>query len=157
MGVKLPLAYDYFAGGANLTPEDNDLSDLINQLCLEPWHDCSGALVVNTGVPGLNPTFMAKGCLFYVAFTLDTDIAYRNCRIPITYHGDDASFCIHWTKSTDNNQFGNTVRWRFSYNIYNGGDGEDAAGVDQVYLHDDTYQGTEDEERLVQKSPYVPP
>lgn len=153
MGVRLPLPYDYFSGGSLLTPEENDLADLINQLGLEPWHEPLSPLIID-GVPGLNPVADRKGVLLYVAFTVDTDIAFRSTKIPFTYHSN-AAFHIHWTKSTDDNQDGNTVRWRVSY-AHHSGNGGEASVAQHVYLFDDAYEGTEDEERIVQRSPNIP-
>lgn len=153
MGVRLPLPYDYFSGGANLTPEDNDLSDLINQLGLEPWHEPLAPAII-AGPPGQNPEFGAKGILHYMAFTVNTDIAWRSSKIPFTYHSQGA-FHIHWTKSTDDDQSGNTVRWRFSYGYHNGR-GDEASAAQHVYLFDDTYTGLVDEERIVERSLDIP-
>jgi hypothetical protein len=68
--------------------------------------------------PGVGPNPALAGIVQGLEFAAG-EVAYKVRRIPSTFVSD-ASFHIHWTKSTDANEAGNSVRWRIRYVVFDG-------------------------------------
>ena len=68
---------------------------------------------------GTVPLTVINGPLITLAFTLDTDEAYRTFKIPRHYIRE-ATFHVHWTKNVDTDVEGHTVRWVLDYSVTKG-------------------------------------
>lgn len=154
--IEFPLAQDHFEGGANLTSQqDKDLRDIINQLAFKNVHEGVVTPGRSDGPPGQQPQIEVKGALAYLTFTVDTDAAYRLYKIPNGFKSAPTAH-VHWTKNQDTDQSTKEVRWRLTYNVFNGHseDGADG-GVVSVNL-DDVYDDAGTTSRIVYCTEDVP-
>lgn len=105
---------------------------------------------VNSGTT----TPIAAGTLLLTAFTLNTDGAWQQYKIPSYFVGSPA-FHVHWSKTTNANDLGRAVRWRISYTIFNGFDqvGNVAPTVVEV---EDTYDDAGTTTRTIYRTSDVP-
>lgn len=110
----------------------------------------------STSAPGQGPTPILLGTVLGLHYDNTTDASYRIFKIPSTFVGD-ASFHIHWTKSANAAETGNTVRWRISYTVFQGNNAEIANGVSPTVLTvDDTYDDSgSDTSRIVYRTPNI--
>lgn len=110
--------------------------------------------------PGLGPQPLVIGSTIGLEYgTPATDAAYRIMKIDSTFagdgSGDDASFHIHWTKSTDAVESGNTVRWQLDYTVFDG-KVDDISGAPTTLQFDDTYTDGGTTSRIVHRTASVP-
>lgn len=106
--------------------------------------------------PGLGPQPIAFGSVMGLEFDNPaTDSAYRIMKIDDTFSGDgsgnNASFHIHWTKSGDVNENGNTVRWKLSYTVFNG-TSDDVNATPTELIFDDTYEDSGTTSKIVHRT-----
>jgi hypothetical protein len=95
----------------------------------------------STPQPGQGPTPVIIGTWAALQYDQAIDKSYRLYKIPGAYVGP-AVFHIHWTKSADGDEGGNSVRWRISYTLATGFPGlaEDIVlPTPTVVTVDDTY------------------
>jgi len=104
--------------------------------------------------PGQQPDKVAIGSTLAALMTLNTDNLYRSFKIPTGYISDP-SFHIHWTKSVDTNQQGNSVLWQISYNVW-AGMGGDLALAPTVLQYEDTYEDAGTTTRITHRTPNLP-
>lgn len=81
--------------------------------------------------PGSQPAPVPVGTVFTLEFTPNNDSAYRVFKVP-TYFVGEASFHMHWTKSADVDESGRAVKWRVSYNVFDGGPQAGGTGGDII-------------------------
>jgi hypothetical protein len=91
------------------------------------------------------------GVLLLTAFTLNTDGAWQQFRIPTSYV-DSAAFHVHWSKTTDANNLNRFVRWRISYTVFNGID-QVGNGTATVLETENAYLDSGTTTRVVYRSP----
>lgn len=104
----------------------------------------------NPSGPGSDPTLTASNALLLLAFTLSTDGAYRQFKIPYEYVGN-ASVHVHWTKTSNANESGKAVKWRISYVSFASTTvtAEDGSVSPTVVEVEDTYDDSGTTTRLV--------
>lgn len=103
------------------------------------YHEPTITPAAGTNAPGQAPDLVVIQSTLTAQFTLNTDKAYREFKIPSSYV-DTPEFHIHWTKSGDADESTKEVLWRISYNIYpgNGNDINVApATIDLADTYDD--------------------
>lgn len=89
--------------------------------------------------PGQTPTIVVSGALQLGSFTLNTDDCYRQFKIPSNFVGN-ASFHIHWTKTTNANEQGKNVRWKLSWVVFDGHEGGTCNYTPSTTEVEDTYE-----------------
>lgn len=104
--------------------------------------------------PGAGPSPVVFGTVMGLDFDNPTDKAYRVLKIDTNFVGN-ASFHVHWTKSGDANESGNTVRWRLSYTVFNGNSDEVALVAPTIITFDDTYDDSGTTSRIIHRSPNI--
>ena len=87
---------------------------------------------------GVAPDDVLKGNLLVLGFKIGLDSAYRLFKIPPEAIAGTLGFHLQWTKTDDVVSTDRTVRWRFTFSIFNGST-EDGAAVDQVVDVDTSY------------------
>jgi hypothetical protein len=109
--------------------------------------------------PGQGPQLIVFGTVMGLDYDNPTDAAYRIMKIDKTFVGDgsgaDASFHVHWTKSGDADESGNTIRWRLSYTLFDGSS-DDIVVAPTVVDFDDTYVDAGTTSKIVYRTPSVP-
>jgi hypothetical protein len=92
--------------------------------------------------------------LIVLGFTLNTDDAYRQFKIPSSFVGDPA-FHIHWTKTSDVDEQGKAVRWRVSYLAFPSTSSTAGIGnaTPTVVEIEDTYDASDTTDRRVYRTP----
>lgn len=105
---------------------------------------------VNSG----STTPIASNALLLTAFTLNTDGAWQQFKIPDNFV-DEPAFHVHWSKSTNAVNSGRNVRWRMSYTIFDGSS-EDGAVAPTVTEVEDTYEDGGTTSRIVYRTADVP-
>jgi hypothetical protein len=83
------------------------------------YHDVTGAGAFASRAPGQTAAPIHFGTTLGAVYTPNTHEGYRAFKLSSKFVGN-ASFHIHWTKSTDANESGKAVRWRISYTITDG-------------------------------------
>ena len=101
--------------------------------------------------PGAGPAPIVFGTIMGLHYDNITDAAFRLIKIDTSFVSDElgpggsdsganASFHVHWTKSSAGDESGSTVRWILSYTVFDGATEEIANGVTPTVLtFDDTY------------------
>lgn len=96
--------------------------------------------------PGQGPQPIVFGTVMGLDFDTPTDVAYRIMKMDSNMVAQSnpsvtalTSFHVHWTKSGDGDESGNTVRWRLSYTVFDGESEEVALATPTVVEWDDTY------------------
>lgn len=85
-----------------------------------PYHKPTITPDHSTRFPGLGPDPVIYGTTLGMKYsTPATDKLYRIMKIDLNYC-ECASFHIHWTKSGDASELGNSVRWELKYTVFNG-------------------------------------
>lgn len=91
---------------------------------------------------GLGPVPLVIGSTMGLQYNDPSDAAYRVMKIDTSFIGDgsgtDASFHVHWTKASDADEDGNTIRWQLSYTVFDGAS-DDINVAPTVLDMDDTY------------------
>lgn len=107
---------------------------------------------VNSG----STTAIATNALLLTAFTLNSDGAWQQFKIPNSFVSDP-SFHIHWSKTTNSNNAGRNVRWRISYSIFDG-ISQNGANAPTVAEIEDTYDdaSTSATSRIVYRTEDIP-
>lgn len=72
-----------------------------------------------SSIPGHGADPVVYGTTMGLHFQKDDDLIYTVNKIQTSYVSDP-SFHVHWTKSSDTNQSGRTVRWVLNYTVFNG-------------------------------------
>lgn len=89
-----------------------------------------------------------------LAFTIGTDSAFRQFKIPNSYAGN-ASVHIHWTKQGSANELNKTVRWRISYRFFPGNAGF-LSGTPDTVEYEAAYLSSSVVDRIVYRSSDLP-
>lgn len=142
------MSYDYSIFGETMVKQDTRRD--INPALLEienhtrEFHAPIVTASFHAQLPGNAPTPIADEALILLRFTLDTDLAFRQFKIPGSYVGDP-SFHIHWTKSADADESTKAVRWEVSYHTFpstssEAGEGNATPTVAEI---EDTYDDSE--------------
>lgn len=109
-----------------------------------------------SSAPAKQPTPVLNGLLLVSSYTLNTDDAFRQIKIPSNFAGNP-SVHIHWTKTSDANEQAKAVRWRVSYNFFQststGGLGN---AVGTVFEIEDTYDASDTTNRQVYRTDDTP-
>lgn len=136
---------------ADISTLQSDLSALTaaTRMVHEPTLSPSRA----TASPGSGPQPLANGTLMLLTFTPNNSAhrAYRGFKIPYSFTGD-ASFHIHWTKSSNTAETGRHVRWRIAYSVYDGHDDDVANTVETSAEVEDTYDANDTTNRVVYRT-----
>lgn len=117
------------------------------------YHEPTVSAAVGTNAPGQQPSIIPIGSVLTAAFTIGADKAYRIFKIPGNFVSTPA-FHVHWTKSSDAVETGNTVRWRLSYTVFPG-NGADVNVSPTVINFDDTYDDSGTTSRIIYKTPDI--
>lgn len=104
----------------------------------------------NIPLPFFAPNLEVYGSTLVAEMTVNSDAMYRVFKIPSNYL-ENASFHVHWTKSSDAVEDGNEVRWQLEYQVWKGQD-TDLAGATTVVTIDDTYDDGGTTTRVVQRT-----
>lgn len=107
-----------------------------------------------SSAPGQQPDTVVSGTLFLIGFTVNSDDLFGRLRFPDNFVGTPAVH-VHWSKTTDADQAGNSVRWRFSYTVHSD-DGAIANGSPIVVDLDDTYDASDTTERRIYRTADAP-
>ena len=92
-----------------------------------------------TPQPGLGPSTTSIGNIIGLIYTSPAnDRAYTIFRLDEDFIGTP-SFHIHWTKGTDANEQGDTVRWKLDYTVFNPEGGSLLNGSSGTILFDEVY------------------
>jgi len=143
-------------GSLNLTPE---LTEALEKACgavyeLERIHVPAVTPSAASNSPGKQPTVvLVNASILGLAMTVDTDDALRLYKLPFSYAGN-ASFHVHWTKSTNTDDSGKTVRWRISYTVFDGKT-EEVTGAPATVEYEDTYVDSGTTTRYVYCTPDI--
>lgn len=105
----------------------------------------------STSSPGAGPQPIAYNAAVVLAFTLNTDDAFRQFRIPASYVSTP-TIHLHWTKTGNLDESGKVVRWRFSYLVFDG-ESEDINVAPTVIETEDTYDDNGTTTRIVYRTP----
>jgi hypothetical protein len=118
---------------------DADAIAVFHQPTITPAH--------GTNAPGQQPDIIVVGATVVAAMTLNTDLAYRVFKIPLSFV-DNARFHVHWTKTGDADESGKEVRWQLDYTVFDGYS-DDISGAPSSLVFDDTYDDAGTTTRIV--------
>lgn len=141
----------YFAGGANCTT--GELREMLNAhaLATRIIHKPTATVHDAEVAPGFGPTpVVLDTVVLGLKFDLVTDVAYRILKIPNNFEGSP-TFHVHWTKSSDADESGKTIRWRIRYTVFDGIDDEVSGSPTEAVL-DDTYEDSGTTTRVVYRT-----
>lgn len=123
---------------------------------IAPIHDAVVAASFASSAPGkVPPTFVYGDCLLVRSFPIGAADGFYIRKIPYRYAGN-AAFHAHWTKTSDANESGKSVRWRITYRVYDDHSDDITAGVPYAVDIDDTYDAGGTTSRIIHESPSVP-
>lgn len=121
--------------------------------------DIATATGLKQGQGATTPDIVYKGNLVYMEFNHTTDVAFYLWKVGRDFK-DTPALHVHWTKSQDVNESGNTVRWRIDYTAYTSSvstAGNAAVTGTFVDTGNLTYAGGDaNTDRLVYRSPDMP-
>lgn len=137
---------NYFSGGSHLST--GELEKVLNTAAdVDAVRRVHLPVMVATStksVAGKEPSLVECGAAAIVAaFTLNTDVAFRQFKVPYAYAGTYAKMHVHWTKTSDANENGKRVRWRLTGTVFESsatvhGDAAATSGVIEVEdIYDD--------------------
>lgn len=90
----------------------------VDLLATSSKHMDIGTAASLTPGPGVGtPDAHVAGNLVYLEFNQPTDVAFRIFKVGRDF-ASNPSLHIHWTKSQNINESGNTARWRIDYTVY---------------------------------------
>lgn len=109
-----------------------------------------------TPTPGFGPVPLVIGNTMTLNFDDPlNDVAFRMFKIPTNFLGN-ASFHIHWTKSSGTAEPGNpSVQWQINYSIYDGNSESIFSGSNNVDVGD-TYNDPAAASRVVYRTEDIP-
>jgi len=102
---------EHWTGSAWLTGADHNATRRI--------HKPTITAELSSGSPGQVPDPIVFGSTIGLEFGGASDAAYRIFKISAAYVSD-ATAHVHWTKSADGDESGNTVDWRIQYTVFDG-------------------------------------
>lgn len=146
----------YFTGASHIT--DGELRRLLNRAAIvdkvRARHEpiVTGSRSVSS--PGQGPQPVISGALFLLGFTVGTDDAFREFKVPANFVGNPAVH-VHWTKTTDVVELGKAVKWRVEYVVFSGAGG-DGAIAPSVVEYEDTYDDGGTTTRIIHRTPDLP-
>lgn len=106
----------------------------------------------STSSPGQGPAIVIIGsCVPLLSFTLDTDDAYRQFKVPNTYLGTPTVH-VHWTKTGNADESGKTVKWKITALCFDGDGGLASSGATSVE-YEDTYEDSGTTTRIMYRTP----
>lgn len=149
------VPFDFFDAAGKLT--SGELAAFLNKQsnATKLTHKPTVTPAEAQAAPGQGTTPIIFGTVVGLEYDQTTDKAYRIFKIPDAFVGD-ASFHIHWTKSADGDEQGNSVRWRFTYTVFNGSSQDVALVTPTILTVDDAYDdGSVDGTRVVYRTSFV--
>lgn len=120
---------------------------------VRPFHASIVTPSAGSSSPGKTPAPTPAGSMLLLAFTIGTDQAHRQFKIP-SYFAGNPNVHVHWSKTSDAVETGKAVRWRVSYTVFNGSS-EDGGGVPTVVELEDTYDDAGTTTRVVHRTANV--
>lgn len=105
----------------------------------------------SSSLPGFGADIMVNNALITMKFTVNTDAVFRIFRIPVEFV-DSPALHMHWTKSSDADESGKTVRWRVTYSVFDG-ETQDAADGSTTFEIEDIYDDSGTTSRVVYLTP----
>lgn len=118
------------------------------------YHDITGAGAFASRAPGQTATPIHFGTTLGAVYTPNVHEGYRTFKLSPKFAGN-ATFHIHWTKSTDANENGKAVRWRISYTVTDG-TSQDINIAPQVIELEDVYDDGGTTTRIVHRTANTP-
>jgi len=106
-----------------------------------------------TSSPGKGPQPTIVGSTYLLAFTVGTDDAFREFKVPAHYFGSP-SIHMHWTKTSDVNESGKAVKWRVTL-LQFAGDGGDLSASTTSVEYEDTYDNSGTTTRILHRTPNI--
>lgn len=146
----------YFSGGSHLA--DGELAALLNEAARADttriFHEPIVTASRATSAPGQGPSPIVLGTLIGLEFSGALDAAYRMIRIDAAHDEVLSTFHVHWSKSTNVDESGKTIRWRITYVVFDG-IAQDVIVSPTVALLDDTYDDNGTTSRIVYRTPAI--
>lgn len=130
---------DFFAAAGKITT--GELPAILNKISntTRGYHEPTITAALGEKSPGLAPTPVIVGTQVGLQFGAGEE-AFRIFKIPGYYYANPA-FHVHWTKGSNTPENGNSVRWRFSYTVWQGDASRiDAGASGYILTADDTYE-----------------
>lgn len=130
---------EYFSGGSHLT--DTQLSAMLNSMgrATRIVHEPIASSNRSRSQPSAGPDPLAIGPVLVSEFTGPSDALYSEYRVPDTHDGVYSALHVHWTKSGDAVESGNTVRWHIEVLQFSDEEDNDLTRAPTVLEFDDTY------------------
>jgi hypothetical protein len=149
-----------FMSAADKTRIDGMPTVVADAAYTRTYHEPTITPELGANPPGQQPNVAVIGETIVAEFTPNTDSAYRIFKIPGSFFASPA-FHVHWTKESgiggNGNQFGNSVRWRITYKVFQStpttADDINVAGT--VIDLDDTYDDSGSTTRLAYRTASV--
>lgn len=147
------LSDGHFSGGGKLAT--GELAKMLREhgARVRPYHVAIVSPSSFKAPAAKEPTPLEYNAALLLGFTLNTDVAYRQFKIPAHY-SDTPTVHIHWTKTGDANEQGKTVRWRVSYRVFDGAT-QDVNVAPTTVDVDDTYDDAGTTTRIIHRTANV--
>lgn len=143
----------FFDGAQRIT--DRVLARLLNAMGnhTRSKHENIVTASVSAGAPGQQASVIVNNALMVLAFTPNTDSAFRQFKIPYNFVGNPQCH-IHWTKTSDADESGKAVRWRLSYHTFASSLSTTGVGntAPATIEFEDTYDASDTTERRVYRT-----